>query len=146
MRPAQKAPENEPVGNAQITADRASMRPAQKAPENARGQAAAPRKRICFNEAGAKSAGKRKSRRSRRPWVSCFNEAGAKSAGKPPGWRSGSTARDRASMRPAQKAPENRSADPLLHRGQQASMRPAQKAPENFRASSIPFSIGWSLQ
>ena len=38
--------------------DRASMRPAQKAPENASGRTARAKAHGCFNEAGAKSAGK----------------------------------------------------------------------------------------
>ena len=60
------------------------MRPAQKAPENAMADDFHEFVMTGFNEAGAKSAGKRRppcrSRRCRRR----FNEAGAKSAGKRP--------------------------------------------------------------
>ena len=60
MRPAQKAPENLlDVVDRLLDKIDTSMRPAQKAPENgrlARGRSAA---LVDFNEAGAKSAGKR---------------------------------------------------------------------------------------
>ena len=82
------------------------MRPAQKAPENYSEELKDLFCLCCFNEAGAKSAGKPRSANARCPPSTGFNEAGAKSAGKhlqPPGLRP----EDRASMRPAQKAPEN---------------------------------------
>ena len=61
-----------------------------------------------------------------------FNEAGAKSAGKHVLVTGAAGSVGSASMRPAQKAPEN-----AIERLEQknlvyASMRPAQKAPENF--------------
>ena len=94
------------------------MRPAQKAPENG-GQKIPPVGRPCgFNEAGAKSAGKRRG----------LGEAQA-------GGRT-------ASMRPAQKAPENRHPSDFKFSSPAASMRPAQKAPENFgiqRSVSMEF-------
>ena len=62
---------------------------------------------MSFNEAGAKSAGKRQ----RRTYGPCgntrFNEAGAKSAGKLLRYSEPCSTRSKASMRPAQKAPEN---------------------------------------
>ena len=83
------------------------MRPAQKAPENTEIMLNSLERDINFNEAGAKSAGKR---------------------GGPHPERREPCA---ASMRPAQKAPEN-GLDPRLRRREgTASMRPAQKAPEN---------------
>ena len=66
-----------------------------------------------FNEAGAKSAGKRRRSCSPRGRRCNFNEAGAKSAGKrldPARTGSGFD----TSMRPAQKAPENASSSALL--------------------------------
>ena len=59
MRPAQKAPENLFFVLAMREADGASMRPAQKAPENRWTKEEADFLLDCFNEAGAKSAGKR---------------------------------------------------------------------------------------
>ena len=82
------------------------MRPAQKAPENGRGGGRRRPDGRCFNEAGAKSAGKREDDRHGIDLPCSFNEAGAKSAGKQ--WmQRGMQASARASMRPAQKAPEN---------------------------------------
>ena len=83
MRPAQKAPENDLVLDGQGLLLPASMRPAQKAPENRRGRGRCRDWSCSFNEAGAKSAGKRGC--SCRCPESCST----------------------ASMRPAQKAPEN---------------------------------------
>ena len=108
MRPAQKAPENTSMRLGDLLDSGASMRPAQKAPENLWAGRAAMTAGECFNEAGAKSAGKplefnsfcggpciasmrpaqkapenRNGRASRSSPTSCFNEAGAKSAGKP---------------------------------------------------------------
>ena len=83
MRPAQKAPENSDESEHCRLLYRASMRPAQKAPEN----------RVDFNLPSE--------------YTSSFNEAGAKSAGKRlPADRFMATIIG-ASMRPAQKAPEN---------------------------------------
>ena len=59
MRPAQKAPENELRVAALGRRAAASMRPAQKAPENDEAALSVARKNGSFNEAGAKSAGKR---------------------------------------------------------------------------------------
>ena len=61
-----------------------------------------------------------------------FNEAGAKSAGKRRRIRAHTDRAGRTSMRPAQKAPEN-AVDELSGAGAAlvTSMRPAQKAPEN---------------
>ena len=59
MRPAQKAPENADRQMHRHGASVASMRPAQKAPENARDAAKDIDLGAGFNEAGAKSAGKR---------------------------------------------------------------------------------------
>ena len=83
------------------------MRPAQKAPENGTSARESGRRTIHFNEAGAKSAGKRPSRRNnlRLPVVT--------------------------SMRPAQKAPENDAVVEWQRRQKATSMRSAQKAPEN---------------
>ena len=84
MRPAQKAPENFVLlGEGTLKVNNASMRPAQKAPENTTRRVRA-------------SAGAR-----------CFNEAGAKSAGKRLSWASVREVERFTSMRPAQKAPEN---------------------------------------
>ena len=58
MRPAQKAPENLDPKHVERLDRHASMRPAQKAPENRAGSTASGRGSCCFNEAGAKSAGK----------------------------------------------------------------------------------------
>ena len=63
------------------------MRPAQKAPENRADWTQAPLCSRCFNEAGAKSAGKRSGPPRIPPSTRRFNEAGAKSAGKLPGMR-----------------------------------------------------------
>ena len=60
-----------------------------------------------FNEAGAKSAGKRARSPPGAALPRRFNEAGAKSAGKPRRPRVAPSASALASMRPAQKAPEN---------------------------------------
>ena len=62
MRPAQKAPENRAARQPGMQMMRASMRPAQKAPENRRAGHRCENSRPRFNEAGAKSAGKRGSR------------------------------------------------------------------------------------
>ena len=87
MRPAQKAPENNFPARESLLPPVASMRPAQKAPENVLIAARKPGRISGFNEAGAKSAGKRQ-RLGRAP------------------------ERVRhASMRPAQKAPENERQD-----------------------------------
>ena len=58
------------------------MRPAQKAPENKPKKISLGSEADCFNEAGAKSAGKRERWRDDFARELCFNEAGAKSAGK----------------------------------------------------------------
>ena len=64
------------------------MRPAQKAPENIRIDRAWSAGLPCFNEAGAKSAGKRPTAdRSCPADARSFNEAGAKSAGKQVSYR-----------------------------------------------------------
>ena len=84
------------------------MRPAQKAPENNR--CLRRRCRSCrgFNEAGAKSAGKRpQQERTGAQRHTSFNEAGAKSAGKLRCQVLNTLSHNAASMRPAQKAPEN---------------------------------------
>ena len=109
------------------------MRPAQKAPENVIHRAALREGSCCFNEAGAKSAGKpRIAGFARANNATGFNEAGAKSAGKLLYVCGLSTAARAASMRPAQKAPENAQGDAVGSHGvRAASMRPAQKAPEN---------------
>ena len=132
MRPAQKAPENwtamispcdprsgfneagaksagKQIGRLFRIRPRAgaSMRPAQKAPENLNALGTAGSPYGGFNEAGAKSAGKPRSARWRPRASSSFNEAGAKSAGKPETAAEALAAIEEASMRPAQKAPEN---------------------------------------
>ena len=58
------------------------MRPAQKAPENLRTERYGVRPMRCFNEAGAKSAGKPGIAFVPDRFIAGFNEAGAKSAGK----------------------------------------------------------------
>ena len=78
--------------------------------------------------------------------VFCFNEAGAKSAGK-----RGSSHQRRmtglvASMRPAQKAPENETMADHCIKMFQASMRPAQKAPENVSRTWTTLVDGSGLQ
>ena len=85
------------------------MRPAQKAPENPQYFGGRPRHGRGFNEAGAKSAGKlvKYYGEVNRTGGGGFNEAGAKSAGKPTIGRERKSKNARASMRPAQKAPEN---------------------------------------
>ena len=60
-----------------------------------------------FNEAGAKSAGKHAHVGSEDLPTGRFNEAGAKSAGKQDHHRRADSQGRGASMRPAQKAPEN---------------------------------------
>ena len=98
-----------------------------------------------FNEAGAKSAGKRIGivRQAWRFCITDFNEAGAKSAGKQahsdPSTRSASPREDfnEAGAKSAGKlARYSRS----LHGRPDlaASMRPAQKAPENSRGKGAP--------
>ena len=84
------------------------MRPAQKAPENEFPVADGVRRSPRFNEAGAKSAGKHYEPGNCR-WnrTSGFNEAGAKSAGKHEKVVINQVLQSMASMRPAQKAPEN---------------------------------------
>ena len=83
MRPAQKAPENLRAAEIRVKAHLpASMRPAQKAPENVASPIRRLDRLIGFNEAGAKSAGKRRGRRVSCGCARSFNEAGAKSAGK----------------------------------------------------------------
>ena len=59
MRPAQKAPENSGSGVEAFQNPPASMRPAQKAPENGIPSRRSSPAGSSFNEAGAKSAGKR---------------------------------------------------------------------------------------
>ena len=59
------------------------MRPAQKAPENLGDEDGRSLGIGRFNEAGAKSAGKRHAPNIASSARGCFNEAGAKSAGKP---------------------------------------------------------------
>ena len=86
---------------------RASMRPAQKAPENLYPAVPGSDYTFRFNEAGAKSAGKHAHVGSEDLPTGRFNEAGAKSAGKPVRRPPGPRRHDPASMRPAQKAPEN---------------------------------------
>ena len=83
------------------------MRPAQKAPENVERTNPSVRNPRRFNEAGAKSAGKHSASMPARPGASRFNEAGAKSAGKRNFCCNDISKNQRASMRPAQKAPEN---------------------------------------
>ena len=91
------------------------MRPAQKAPENISAEPTRRSRSAGFNEAGAKSAGKLSAARPAdlgRALSAGFNEAGAKSAGKRSVLIAVSGSFCRASMRPAQKAPENISAEP----------------------------------
>ena len=111
------------------------MRPAQKAPENKFPHSRPAQSDSCFNEAGAKSAGKRKPAITFLEGPISFNEAGAKSAGKHSGGGRDAV-EDDASMRPAQKAPENPLRSPGSGRPGNASMRPAQKAPENMPLAS----------
>ena len=59
MRPAQKAPENQDRHRRRGHRAAASMRPAQKAPENGAEDCQPQSCNDGFNEAGAKSAGKR---------------------------------------------------------------------------------------
>ena len=83
------------------------MRPAQKAPENPRSGCTLRRRPSRFNEAGAKSAGKQRALGHMGRRMRGFNEAGAKSAGKHAIATFRACKQYPASMRPAQKAPEN---------------------------------------
>ena len=134
MRPAQKAPENDFVEILDDLHCFTSMRPAQKAPENSRRDGAVPGGFSYFNEAGAKSAGKRRGCRRFPSENIHFNEAGAKSAGKLATGKRIGPMPNITSMRPAQKAPENESKMPniLTHRENfnEAGAKSAGKLPD----------------
>ena len=87
----------------------------------------------CFNEAGAKSAGKQNPLGVRVLLIARFNEAGAKSAGKPKDEAERELEARPASMRPAQKAPENSPArwilTPTRRRFNEAGAKSAGKLP-----------------
>ena len=120
MRPAQKAPENARRWghrwSAPCSFNEAGAKSAGKPARERRGR----RRSESFNEAGAKSAGKRLFSTNKTQCNHCFNEAGAKSAGKRCDRADEQDLRRVASMRPAQKAPENNVAAPAMCGGRES--------------------------